>query len=181
MSGIIRRIDELGRIVLPKEIRKILKLTTGDALEIYLENGEVKMLKYLPLSKNLGEIESIANSVLNSINKSVIITDNEKVIVANGELSYLKNEKLSKCALEIIEKQSSFSLSKKDGASPLKITENNKEDCFMQIIMPIVSGQSKAVGLIAVCGFIEGENFDATDIKLLNFVAKMLFGFYGNA
>lgn len=178
MIGIIRRIDELGRIVLPKEIRKLLNLSTGDALEIYLENGVVKMQKYLPLSKNLSEIENIANGVLNAINKSVVITDSERVLVANGSLSYLKGEKLSKSALEIINKKSSFSLSKKDGASPIKITENEKEDCFLQIIMPILSGNSNAVGLISVCGLSENENFDVTDVKLLKFVSEMLYGYY---
>ncbi len=179
MSGTIRRIDELGRIVLPKEIRKILKINTGDALEISIDSGVVCVTKYLPLSKNVKEIEDIAKSLKKITQKSVLITDRQSVIVAEGELANLKGEKLSLDALDKINKKSSFSLSKKEGASPIKITENKQEDCFMQIIMPIFSDEKDAVGLVAVCGHAENENFDATDIKLLKFVSQMLYNFYG--
>lgn len=179
MAGIIRRIDELGRIVLPKELRKILNLNTGDALEISLSANVINVKKYLPLSKNINEITEIAKILNKSTNKSVIITDKESVIYSNGKLDYLKGEKLSEKALEIINKNSSFSLSKKDGAQPIKITKNSLEDCFIQIIMPISSGESKAYGLVAICGFEENQNFDATDIKLLKFVCEMLYSYYG--
>lgn len=54
-TGIVRRIDELGRVVIPKEIRKTQRIRTGDSLEIYTDgNGEVIFKKYSPLAE-LGE------------------------------------------------------------------------------------------------------------------------------
>ena len=178
MAGIIRRIDELGRIVLPKEMRKVLNLTTGDALEISLNGSEISVKKYLPLSKNINEILEIAKNLRAATDGSVLITDCEAVIVAEGKLSFLKGEKLTLNALEIIKNKSSFSLSKRDGAKPVKITNNSEEDSFSQLIMPIFSGESNAYGLVIICGFIEEKNYDATDIKLLKFVTQMLYSYF---
>lgn len=178
MSGIIRRIDELGRIVLPKEMRKILKISTGDALEVSLENGEVLIKKYLPLSKNTAEIEDFLKTLSTVTSKSVIITDRQQVILGVGDFEFLKGEKLSEKALEIIKNNGSFSLSKKDGASPIKLTLNSSEDAFSQIIMPITSGQNEAIGLICVCSLNDEGAFDATDIKLLKFATLLLYNAY---
>ena len=60
-TGIVRRIDELGRVVIPKEIRKTQRIRTGDSLEIYTDgNGEVIFKKYSPLAE-LGEPAAIAS------------------------------------------------------------------------------------------------------------------------
>ena len=49
-TGIVRRIDELGRVVIPKEIRKTLRLRVGDPLEIYTDSGEHLLKKYSPIN-----------------------------------------------------------------------------------------------------------------------------------
>lgn len=63
-TGIVRRIDELGRVVIPKEIRKTQRIRTGDSLEIYTDgNGEVIFKKYSPLAE-LGEPAAVYADVL---------------------------------------------------------------------------------------------------------------------
>ena len=63
-TGIVRRIDELGRVVIPKEIRKTQRIRTGDSLEIYTDgNGEVIFKKYSPLS-GLGSLSKVYAEVL---------------------------------------------------------------------------------------------------------------------
>ena len=85
-TGIIRRIDELGRIVIPKEIRKNLRIKNGESLEIYLENDSIILKKY-------SQIESLKNvsidyvEAFNQIIKhNIIVTDRDKVISATGPL-----------------------------------------------------------------------------------------------
>ena len=89
-TGIIRRIDELGRIVIPKEIRKNLRIKNGESLEIYLENDSIILKKY-------SQIESLKNvsiDYVEAFNQIIKHTDRDKVIAATGPLKkkYLDKE-----------------------------------------------------------------------------------------
>lgn len=64
-TGILRRIDDLGRIVIPKEIRRSMRIREGDALEIFTENDMVCFKRYNPNEDFLGEMKSIEDSILN--------------------------------------------------------------------------------------------------------------------
>jgi len=85
-SGIIRRIDELGRIVIPKEIRKSLRIKNGDSLEILVEGENITLRKY----SQVENLENIANLYAESFNQvlkyNVIITDTDKVVALAGNL-----------------------------------------------------------------------------------------------
>jgi len=85
-SGIIRRIDELGRIVIPKEIRKSLRIKNGDSLEILVEGENITLRKY----SQVENLENIANLYAESFNQvlkyNVIITDTDKVVAIAGNL-----------------------------------------------------------------------------------------------
>ena len=74
-TGIIRRIDDLGRFVIPKELRKTLRIKTGDSLEIFVENEDVILKKYSPMES----IEDAAFKYVDSFNKvirhNIIVTD----------------------------------------------------------------------------------------------------------
>ena len=80
-TGIVRRIDDLGRIVIPKEIRRTLRIREGDPLEIYTEkDGEVIFKKYSPM----GELSSYAAEICESLYKStggtVAVCDRDSMI-----------------------------------------------------------------------------------------------------
>lgn len=84
-TGIVRRIDDLGRVVIPKEIRRVLRLAEGEPLEIYTSNsGEVILKKY----SHLGEFKENASDYVDCLNKiskyPVIICDKDTVIAAAG-------------------------------------------------------------------------------------------------
>ena len=85
-TGVVRRIDELGRIVIPKEIRRTLKIKEGTPLEIYSgDNGELLLKKYSPVVE-LGKIaEDVAESIYIATGKNVIITNMESVIAYFGK------------------------------------------------------------------------------------------------
>ena len=84
-TGIVRRIDDLGRVVIPKEIRRTLRIRDGDPLEIYTEkDGEVIFKKYSPV----GELSDFATQICESLYKTadctVVVCDRDSVIAAAG-------------------------------------------------------------------------------------------------
>lgn len=84
-TGIVRRIDDLGRVVVPKEIRKILRIREGDPLEIYTGTaGEVILKKYSPISE-LGQIaEGFADSVSSVLGLPVLVSDTDRFVAVSG-------------------------------------------------------------------------------------------------
>ncbi len=84
-TGIVRRIDDLGRVVIPKEIRRTMRIREGDPLEIYTDReGEVIFKKYSPI----GELAQFAAQYAETLNKtcgiSVVICDRDAVIACAG-------------------------------------------------------------------------------------------------
>ena len=109
-TGITRRIDDLGRIVIPKEIRKNMHIKSGEMFEIFLEIPDVIVLKkYSPMES----LETVANKYAESfyavIKHSIIITDKSKVIAASGGLKkkYLDMD-ISEFTERSIERRDSF-------------------------------------------------------------------------
>ena len=84
-TGIVRRIDDLGRVVIPKEIRRVLRIREGDPLEIYTDReGEVIFKKYSPI----GELSAFAAQYAETLHKTcsmaVLICDRDAVIASSG-------------------------------------------------------------------------------------------------
>lgn len=108
-TGIIRRIDDLGRLVIPKELRKTLRIKNGDSLEIFVDNEDIILKKYSPMES----IEEAATKYVDSFNQvikhSVIVTDKDRVIAASGVLKkrYL-GKKISEFTERGIERRDSF-------------------------------------------------------------------------
>ena len=104
-TGIVRRIDELGRVVIPKEIRRTLRIREGDPLEIYTEkDGEVIFKKYSPM----GELSGFAGEICDSLSKATggttAVCDRDSVIaVAGGGRKELLERPISKALEEIME------------------------------------------------------------------------------
>lgn len=84
-TGIVRRIDDLGRVVIPKEIRRTLRIREGDPLEIFVDrDGEVILKKYSPIGE-LGDFaKEYADSLYESLNHTVLISDRDTVIAVAG-------------------------------------------------------------------------------------------------
>lgn len=102
-TGVVRRIDELGRIVIPKEIRRNLNLRDGENVEIFTENDAIILKKYNRMSSNSELANSLCELINNLFNYKIIITDREKVLASSGFNDNINNKKLSKEQLEMIE------------------------------------------------------------------------------
>ena len=116
-TGIVRRIDDLGRVVIPKEIRRTMRIREGDPLEIYTDReGEVIFKKYSPI----GELTEFASQYAETLHKTcglaVAICDRDAVIACSGiPRKEYTDRKLSSELEEIVEKRGLYA-SKEDDA-----------------------------------------------------------------
>ena len=84
-TGIVRRIDDLGRVVIPKEIRRTLRIKEGDPLEIFTDReGEIILKKYSPIGELSAFAKEYAEALAMTSGHSVCITDRDQVVAAAG-------------------------------------------------------------------------------------------------
>lgn len=84
VTGIVRRIDDLGRVIIPKEIRRSLRIREGDPLEIYVEDGAIIYKKYHPISSIASSAGKFAQALDALSTHSVLITDLDSVVAVSG-------------------------------------------------------------------------------------------------
>ncbi len=108
-TGIIRRIDDLGRIVIPKEIRRNLRINNGDSLEVFVDDDTIILKKYSPIESVEDAAVKYVESLRDVIKHNVIITDKDKVIAASNSIKkkYL-GKNISDFCYRSIERRDSF-------------------------------------------------------------------------
>lgn len=149
-TGIVRRIDDLGRVVIPKEIRRTLRIREGDPLEIYTDrNGEVILKKYSPI----GELSQFANEYCESVSLTLkspsIICDRDNIIACSGGIKKDYMEKKINPQIEKIMQQRKTVASK---TGEYKITTESEALRYpIQIISPILI-HGDPVGAIIILG-----------------------------
>lgn len=85
-TGIVRRIDDLGRVVIPKEIRRTLRIREGSPLEIFTDNdGNVIFKKYSPIYEMSDNAMSVAEVLHKLTNETVVVFDRDHVIAVSGQ------------------------------------------------------------------------------------------------
>ena len=149
-TGIVRRIDDLGRVVIPKEIRRTMRIREGDPLEIYTDReGEVIFKKYSPI----GELASFAAQYAETLHKtcslSVVICDRDAVIACAGlPRKEYAEQTLSAELEEIIAKRNFYS--HKEGAAyvPVLAREHAENGRYVRCAMPILS-EGDIIGCVA--------------------------------
>jgi len=142
-TGIVRRIDDLGRVVIPKEIRRTMRIREGDPLEIYTDrDGEVIFRKY----SAIGELAAFASQLCEALSKNcgltVAIADRDSVIAAAGpEKKNLLERRLSSDVEHICEGRQIFQ--SRPGVMPVPATENDntgdKSAVYAVIVAPIIT------------------------------------------
>ncbi|MGD6819087.1 stage V sporulation protein T [Metabacillus sp. 84] len=137
-TGIVRRIDDLGRVVIPKEIRRTLRIREGDPLEIFVDrDGEVILKKYSPISE-LGDFaREYADALYDSMGNPVLICDRDAFIAVSGgsKKEYL-NRNISEDIEKAMEERSSVL---KTEAGEIQLLEGVKEEVKAYTIGPIIA------------------------------------------
>ena len=161
-TGVVRRIDELGRIVIPKEIRRNLGIRDGENIEIFTENDSIILKKYYRMSTSGDLAIHLCNLVYNSFNYKIMITDRDKIIAYAGLSSDILNHSLTSELLEIIEERE---IKTKENVS-FTIGEYTLNGNFAFI--PIIS-LNDSIGLIIMLS----ENPIKDGIIIGKFIAKI--------
>jgi AbrB family transcriptional regulator (stage V sporulation protein T) len=147
-TGIVRRIDQLGRIVIPKELRNVLQIHNGDPVEIFTDrNNEIVLKKYTEITGMVSYAESFADAIYSGLSVDCLVTDMHKVITASGENADLFVEKaLHREFLELLYWGEEYRYA--DKSRKLKVMQG-VEDVYCWAAVPIVSlHRNKPLGSI---------------------------------
>ena len=172
-TGIVRRIDDLGRVVIPKEIRRTMRIREGDPLEIFTDrDGEVIFKKYSPIGELMSSASSYAESLFKSCGINVIVCDKDAVIAAAGvSKREFVEQKLSSQLEELIEQRQMYTVQSEDAKIyPTVISESH----YISAACPIFS-EGDVMG--AVMSLKPNDSFsqpDDAEIKLIQTAATFL-------
>lgn len=173
-TGITRKIDELGRIVIPKEIRRTLRIREGTPLEIFTEkNGEVILRKYSPMGEMVAFAQQYADSLAQTTGMMVCITDMETVVAAAGGA---KRDYLGKAVsdrLEMMMEEREQIQAQPEDRKYVQIVKDFSGDKFFQTICPIIC-QGDVIGSIALLAKDERTRMGEVERKLAYCAAGFL-------
>lgn len=149
-TGVVRRIDDLGRIVLPKELRRTMRIKEGESLEIYTDgDNKIVLKKYSPVNQMTDFVKEFTESMSTTNKRNIIITDNEKIVAASGDFKVdLTGKKISK---ELEERLKNRNTQINNTGISLNISENYTIN-NSSIIKPI-----NVFGDILGCVIVEGK------------------------
>ena len=172
-TGIVRRIDDLGRVVIPKEIRKTLRIKEGDPLEIFTDReGQVILKKYSPI----GELGTLAKLYCESLSQTmgctVCITDMDQIVAVSGSgKKELQDAYISK-ELEHVILQRSQVAEKAGNAKYVEISAGAKEYAE-EVICPILCN-GDVIGSVVFLGKDEKRKFGDVECKVAQSAAEFL-------
>ena len=170
-KGIVRRVDELGRIVLPREMRKSLNIREGTRLEIGIVDGTKFLLSKYSDMVSLKEFsDAVATAISVSIEHDIIISDMENVLSANKK-KYV-GKQLTETVQELIYKKEVVIKKQDDGSEMLDFFAGINNEFCCQLIVPIVK-DGDAIGAIIVLA-CENKCFDDSSVKICRCFAKYL-------
>ncbi|MBQ7954524.1 MAG: stage V sporulation protein T [Lachnospiraceae bacterium] len=137
-TGIVRRIDDLGRIVIPKEIRRTLRIREGDPLEIFTDReGEVILKKYSPIGEMMTFAKQYAESLAQVSGHVALIADRDQFIAVSGGYKNLLGKSISRQLEETLERRETI-LAAKGDKTFIPITEESMDDYLFEAITPII-------------------------------------------
>ena len=169
-TGVVRKIDDLGRIVIPKEIRRTLRVREGEPLEIYTDReGQIILKKYSPMGEMGVFAKQYAEALAQSSGCTVCISDKDMIIAASGQGKRTLLDKEISQELEDLMKQRQVHMAKAGDTGYIPITDEG-ESYESQVIMPIVS-EGSAIGSVAM---LAQTPMAETDKKLVMVAAGFL-------
>ena len=172
-TGIVRRIDDLGRIVIPKEIRRTLRIREGDPLEIFTDReGKVILKKYSPIGE-LGTLAGIyADSLSKTLGCTVCITDTDQVIAAAGNGKKEFQEMLLSAELAEVFQERKTVLKKSSDVEFVAITKDRSE--YREEIISVILSEGDIAGGVIFLQKNEKKHFGEMEKKLASGVADLL-------
>ncbi len=173
-TGIVRRIDELGRVVIPKEIRKILRIREGDPLEIFTDtDGTIVLKKYSHIGEMATFASKYAEVLAQNTGHKIAVSDRDTVVAVSGGMprEYVGKNISKKLDMLMRERKNLNTLK---GGSPIELIEGDENECVgHQIIYPIL-GDCDIVGSVIIMQKEGSTVFTEIEQKLVLVAAGFL-------
>lgn len=167
-TGIIRRIDDLGRVVIPKEIRKNLRIKEGDNLEIFVENEEIILKKYSMMNKINDLAQELTDAIYTFMKHSIFITDTDQVVAGSGSLKKrFLNKNISDFIVQSIKRREKML---ENHFKELEFTVDDSIMCSYVMSTILVNGE--ATGMILIIS--EDEKLGETEMQLASIVSSFM-------
>ena len=172
-TGIVRRIDDLGRVVIPKEIRRTMRIREGDPLEIFTDrDGEVIFKKYSPIGELTGFAAQYADTLHKTCEMSVIICDRDSVVAAAGVSKKEYGDKTLSEELEAVAESRGLYVFRAGETKIFPIRDGSSH--FVTCAMPIIS-EGDIVGCVAALAPSDTDKTpEAVEQKLVQTAAGFL-------
>lgn len=170
-TGIVRRIDDLGRVVIPKEIRRTLRIREGDPLEIFVDrDGEVILKKYSPIGE-LGDFaKEYAESLFESTGHTAIICDRDTIIAVAGAS---KKEFLEKSVGSVLEQSMENRKTVLETGGSHEVVKDSSDEFSAMVISPIIAG-GDPIGAVILLSKEEGVKMGNMESKMAETAAGFL-------
>ena len=171
-TGLVRRIDDLGRIVIPKEIRRTLRIREADPLEIYTDReGEIILKKYSPIGEMGSFARQYAESMAQVSGHIALITDRDQFIAVSGGMKNLLGKSIRKDLEEKIDHRESVVATKGD-RNFIQI-HNDAEDIHHEAISPIIC-EGDVIGSVILVETNHKSRMGEVEQKLIQSAAGFL-------
>ena len=173
-TGIVRRIDDLGRVVIPKEIRRTLRLREGTPLEIFTDReGEIILKKYSPMMELTAFSGQYAEAMAQSSGLMVCITDRDQVVaVAGGPKKELLSKTISRELERVIMERETVQAAAGDKRF-LYLVPGEGEGLYAEVVVPIIC-EGDAIGSVALFSRDQRTKMGDTELKLAQTAAGFL-------
>ncbi len=172
-TGIVRRIDDLGRVVIPKEIRKTLRLSSGDPLEIFTECDELLLKKYSPIKSLDGFAKRFAECLASAGGCAAAVCDTDSVIACSGGGREMAGKRISKDLERVMRNGRVLVVNVLEGGTAVSLTNEEEKPCLSQVIAP-VSVDGDCIGACILFSFDEQSRMRETDVKIAKLGAELL-------
>lgn len=174
-TGIVRKLDNLGRLVIPKEIRRCMRIKEGSPIEFgLLPSGEIVLCKYSLVNQISDYADDLCEVMSNIFDCAVMIGDRDKIVSCHGiSKKNMLESKLSNEVLDIIDSKISYTSSMEEKTTIVSIIEDDKNTYFSQLIYPITI-QGEKEGVIILCEMNDNIKFKEEHIICLKLVSQFL-------
>nr|WP_294494044.1 stage V sporulation protein T [uncultured Mediterraneibacter sp.] len=172
-TGIVRRIDDLGRVVIPKEIRRTLRIREGDPLEIFTDReGEIILKKYSPIGE-LGTLAKLyAESLSQTLGCTVCITDTDQIVAASGSGKKELQDQFIGKELDHLLKERGQILAVNTDSSYIRVIPDMK-DFQDEAICPIIS-EGDVIGSVVLLNKDQKKRFGEVEQRVASSAADFL-------
>ena len=172
-TGIVRRIDDLGRIVIPKEIRRTLHIRESDPLEIFTDReGQVILKKYSPIGEMTTFAKQYAESLAQVSGHATLIADRDQFIAVSGGCKQLLNKSVSRQLEEKVNNRETVIAAKGD-RNYVNIAEDIAVDYAWQLITPIIC-EGDPIGAVALLSRDPKARLGEAELRLVSTAAGFL-------